>query len=100
ILGLAGNDKEKSIQHAIKTAELINKIKPEPAVPWYISALTLMIPPKTHIYEQKRKGEFMPMKNTNILEELKIFLEHLDNNLEKCIFRSNHASNYLPLESN
>ncbi|MFA6989405.1 MAG: radical SAM protein [Candidatus Gastranaerophilaceae bacterium] len=100
ILGLAGNDKEKSRQHSIKTAELINRIKPELAVPWYFSALTLMIPPKTHIYEQKIKGEFITMSNIEILKELKIFLEHLDNDLEKCIFRSNHASNYLPLESN
>lgn len=100
ILGLAGSDKEKSKKHAVKTAELINKIKPEPAVPWYISALTLMIPSGTPIYEQKTSGKFIPMKNTEILEELRIFLEHLDNDLEKCIFRSNHSSNYLPLESN
>ena len=68
IAGLAGNDKEKSIQHSIKTAELINRIKPQPAVPWYVSALTLMIPPKTHIYEQKRKGEFIAMSSVEILK--------------------------------
>lgn len=100
ISGLAGNDKEKSFNHAVKTAQLINKIKPDPAVPWYVSALTLMIPPNTPLFEQTKKGDFMPMQNIEILEELKIFFEHLDDNLEKCIFRSNHASNYLPLESN
>ena len=100
ILGLAGNDKEKSFHHAVKTAHLINQIKPDPVVPWYVSALTLMIPLETLLYEEKRKGEFIPMQNIEILEELKIFLEHLDDNLEKCIFRSNHSSNYLPLESN
>ena len=100
ILGLAGNNKEKSFQHAAKTAQLINQIKPNPVVPWYVSALTLIISPKTHLYEQKRKGEFISMQNIEILEELKILLEHLDDGLEKCIFRANHASNYLPLESN
>ncbi len=100
ILGLAGRDKDKSKNHAIKTAHLVNKLKPEPHVPWYVSALTLMIPPGTPIYEQKRNGKFIPMKNTEILQEMKIFLEQLDNNLKKCIFRSNHSSNYLPLESN
>lgn len=100
IIGLAGNNKEKSRQHALKTAELINKIKPNPPVPWYVSALTLMIPPGTEIYKQKRNNDFMPMTNIEVLEELKIFFENLNDDLEKCIFRSNHASNYLPLESN
>lgn len=100
ITGLAGNNKEASRKHAVATAKLINRIKPEPPVPWYVSALTLMIPQGTVIHSQKTNGEFLPMKNIEILEELKIFLEHLDENLEKCIFRANHASNYLPLESN
>lgn len=100
IAGLAGNEQEKSRRHAIETAKLVNSIKPNPAVPWYISILTLMIPEGTVFYEKKQKGEFIELNNMQILEEIRIFLEHLDDNLEKCIFRANHASNYLPLESN
>ncbi len=100
ILGLAGNDQNASKNHAISTAKLINKIKPPTRVPWYISALTLMLPPGTVLNEKAEYGEFKPMNRLEILEELKIILENLDDDLHKCIFRSNHASNYLPLESN
>lgn len=100
ILGLAGNDKQASKEHAIKTATLINKIKPKTNAPWYVSALTLMIPSGTIIYKDLKTGQFTPLTNVGILEELLCFLEHLDNDLSKCIFRANHASNYLDLESN
>jgi len=100
ILGLAGNDKDASSRHALATAKLINSINPYPSVPWYISALTLMLPPGTPINNKMKSGEFKPMTNIEILQEMKLILEHLYDNLEKCIFRSNHSSNYLPLESN
>lgn len=100
ILGLAGNDPDLSRRHAIKTAELVNKLKPRVPVPWYISALTLMIPPGTQVFKQRLTGKFKPLSDVDILREMKIFFEHLDDDLEKCIFRSNHSSNYLPLESN
>ena len=100
ILGLAGNNSEASRQHAIQTAMLINKIKPGTQVPWYLSALTLMIPRGTTIYNDVKTKQFHPMTNLEILEELLCFLENLDDDLSKCIFRVNHASNYLELESN
>ncbi|EKE02625.1 MAG: Fe-S oxidoreductase family protein [uncultured bacterium] len=100
ILGLAGNNKETSKRHAIETAKLLNRIKPPTRVPWYISALTLMLPPGTVMNQRADCGEFKAMAKIEILEELKIILENLDDDLHKCIFRSNHASNYLPLESN
>lgn len=100
IAGLAGKDKELSYRHAIETAKLINAIKPEPAVPWYISILTLMMPEGTVLSEKQKQGKFKVMDNLEILEEIRLFLLNLDNDLEKCIFRANHASNYLSLESN
>ncbi len=100
ILGLAGNDKEKSKKHAQKTAQLINRLVPENNMAWYISALTLMIPPQTRIYNKYKTQEFVPLTHIEILEELRYFMLNLNDNLERCIFRSNHASNYLPLESN
>ena len=100
ILGLTGSDKEAGRRHAVATAKLINRMKPENKAPWYISALTLMLPPGTRLSDKVRRKEFKPMANLDILQELRIIFENLDNNLDNCIFRSNHSSNYLPLESN
>jgi hypothetical protein len=40
------------------------------------------------------------MNSTQILQELKMFIKNIDfkNENANCIFRSNHASNYLPLK--
>jgi len=98
ILGLAGNDPELSERHAIATALLVNRMNPPKAQPWYISALTLMTPPGTPIEQDVRNGKFLPLDRVGILTELKIFMENLSVDLHDCIFRSNHASNYLPLK--
>ena len=89
ILGLAGEQGSK--QHAIATADTLNAIDPE-----YVGALTLMTPGGTRIHEMVTTGEFRPMDPFDILLELKILIEHLD--LTECVFRTNHASNYLPLK--
>ncbi|NHI87882.1 MAG: radical SAM protein [Candidatus Thorarchaeota archaeon] len=88
ILGLGGL--ENSERHAKATAEVLNKIDPE-----YIGALTLMTPPGTRISEMVQNGEFEPMDPMDILKELKTLVENLD--LSSCVFRTNHASNYLPI---
>ena len=88
ILGLGGLD--NSIKHAKATAHVLNQIDPE-----YIGALTLMTPQGTQIHEMVESKEFIPMKPMDILTELKTMIEHLE--LTKCIFRTNHASNYLPI---
>lgn len=98
ILGLAGNDLQKSTQHATATAALINRMNPPSATTWYISALTLMIPPGTEIHKQMKAGQFHPNTNFESLRELKIILEHVSTDLHDCVFRTNHASNYLPLK--
>jgi radical SAM superfamily enzyme YgiQ (UPF0313 family) len=88
ILGLGGS--EHSSGHASKTAEALNSIDPE-----YVGALTLMIPPGTPLHEMTQRGEFKPMSPYEILQELKLLIGQLD--LSECVFRTNHASNYLPL---
>ena len=88
ILGLGGL--EQSEIHAKRTAEVLNKIDPE-----YVGALTLMIPPGTPIYEMTEQREFEPMSPFEILDEMKTLVTHLK--LSECIFRTNHASNYLPI---
>ena len=98
ILGLAGNDPELSKRHAVATANLVNRMNPPKVQPWYISALTLMTPPGTPIEQAVQTGQFIPLNSVGVLTELKIFMEHVSEDLHGCIFRSNHASNYLPLK--
>jgi radical SAM superfamily enzyme YgiQ (UPF0313 family) len=86
ILGLGGL--EISERHATATAASLNEIDPE-----YVGALTLMTPPTTPIYEMVKRGDFTPMSSFEILKELRTLVENLE--LKNCIFRTNHASNYL-----
>ncbi|MGY5876189.1 MAG: radical SAM protein [Candidatus Thorarchaeota archaeon] len=88
ILGLGGL--EKSEIHATTTADVLNKIDPE-----YVGALTLMTPPGTPIYDLMQKKEFIPMQPLEILHELRVLVAYLE--LSNCVFRTNHASNYLPI---
>ena len=98
LLGLAGNDPEKSRKHAIESAKLINRMAPKTPINWYISPLTLGITPGTELWTQQATGEFQPCNSTQILEELYTMIEHTSDDLQKCIFNSNHASNYVNLK--
>jgi radical SAM superfamily enzyme YgiQ (UPF0313 family) len=88
ILGLGGL--EHSNRHAKLTALALDKIDPE-----YVGALTLMIPPGTPLFDMTQRNEFTPMDPFEVLAELKELVGHL--NLSECVFRTNHASNYLPI---
>jgi radical SAM superfamily enzyme YgiQ (UPF0313 family) len=88
ILGLGGL--ERSEQHALATAGALNEIDPE-----YVGALTLMTPSGTMIHQMVAEGSFVPMHPMDILRELRTLVAHLE--LSECIFRTNHASNYLPV---
>lgn len=88
ILGLGGL--ENSERHAKAMAKVLNKIDPE-----YVGALTLMTPPGTKIHELVEANSFIPMSPMEILKELRTLVENLE--LSNCVFRTNHASNYLPI---
>ncbi|MFX1238514.1 MAG: radical SAM protein [Promethearchaeota archaeon] len=98
-LGGAGND-EISKLHAKESADLVNKICPNDDRKWYISFLSLIVPPGTPIFQKRAQNKFKEMNSTEILKELKTFFQHVefDNKNANCIFRSNHASNYLPIK--
>ena len=98
ILGMAGNNPELSRKHAEATARLINRMNPQVPKIWYISALTLMTPPGTKIYEEIEKGQIKVQTSLEALQELKIIIENLSDDLKNLVWRSNHASNYLPLK--
>lgn len=88
ILGLGG--KEHSKEHAIGTARVLSRMDPD-----YIGALTLMAIKGTEIYDEVKTGELELLEPRGIFEELRILIDNLD--LSKCVFRANHASNYLPV---
>lgn len=88
ILGLAG--RSGSERHATETARLVNIIRPR-----YLSALTLMLGPYEESYALRMPSGFSFNAPFDTCVELGRLIEHLD--VDRCIFRSNHASNYLPL---
>ena len=90
VAGLGG--KENSIEHAVETASLISEINPD-----YFGVLTLMLEEGTELLEEYKKGNFIPLSSSEILEETKLMIKNI-NVKEKCIFRSNHASNYVSLK--
>lgn len=79
-----------SEQHAIKSAKILNAIQPE-----FASVLVLSFPYGIEHYKQKFLGNYIPMTISNLLKEMRIFVENIQ--LQNTIFRSNHASNYLVL---
>lgn len=90
LLGLAGRT-TRAADHARNTARILNEINPD-----YIGALTLMVEPRTEIYKKVQKGEFELPQPFEILHELRLLIQNL--NVQDTEFRSNHASNYLPIK--
>lgn len=98
LLGLAGNDPEKSRRHALESARLINRMAPPDPIEWYVSPLTLEIAPGSDMWEQEQSGKFESGSFTQVLEELYTMIEHTDDTLQRCVFNTNHVSNYLVLK--
>jgi radical SAM superfamily enzyme YgiQ (UPF0313 family) len=90
LLGIAG--KEKSLQHARATGELLSAMDPD-----FVGALTVMLIPETPLYEEFTKGTFHLPDQRGLLEELREMIRHT--NLSRGLFYSNHASNYLPVKA-
>jgi radical SAM superfamily enzyme YgiQ (UPF0313 family) len=89
ILGIAGP--ELSSAQAEETGRVVSEMDPD-----FFSLLTLMLVPGTELHRQWQAGEFQLMTPEAMLAELRQVIGHLDG-LSHCVFRTNHASNYLPL---
>jgi radical SAM superfamily enzyme YgiQ (UPF0313 family) len=89
LLGLGGT--ELSQEHAEQTGRVISAMDPE-----YFSMLTVMLIPGTELHRQWLQGTFELPQPEGLLRELRQVIAHCDG-LSRCIFRTNHASNYLPL---
>ena len=89
INGLGGRKYSK--QHALNSAEIINKVNPK-----FLSTLTLSLPYGEEHFQEKFNGEYQQQSIVGLFEELKMFIENL--NVENVIYRSNHVSNNLILK--
>ena len=65
----------------------------------YVSLLTLMLDPSASITDEIARGEFEVLSGEEVVEETHLLLQHA-NPKKSCVFRSNHASNYVSLRGN
>ena len=80
---------ENSVRHAIKTADVLNRMSPQ-----QIAALTLMPLDNTELGQQCLRGHFKLPDPMTILKELRVLIERLDC---KAQIHANHASNFMPI---
>jgi radical SAM superfamily enzyme YgiQ (UPF0313 family) len=90
IMGLGG--RELTREHAADTGRLISAISPH-----YLGCLTLMVNPGSELHHSILQGTFAPLSADEILDEFQILLENIGPLERTCVFRANHASNYLSL---
>jgi radical SAM superfamily enzyme YgiQ (UPF0313 family) len=88
ILGLAGA--ARSLEHARATGEAFSRIDPE-----FIGVLSLMVVPGSRLDAEVADGSFVVAPPLTMLRELREMLAAID--VTDSLFRSNHASNYLPV---
>jgi radical SAM superfamily enzyme YgiQ (UPF0313 family) len=89
--GMGG--KRYSRQHAVNSARLMNDAQPE-----YLATLVVGFPQGMERYQAGFDGEFEPLDPPGLFQEMYWLLDQLE--LEKTVFRSDHASNYLVLKGN
>lgn len=88
LLGAGGT--ERSHEHALGSAKLITAMDPE-----FLSLLTLTVIPNTPIATLQARGRFELPSVEQMLAELRTMV--LQAEPTNAVFRTNHASNYLPL---
>ncbi|MBN2124729.1 MAG: B12-binding domain-containing radical SAM protein [Deltaproteobacteria bacterium] len=90
IIGLGG--RKLSRQHAVNTGKAATAMNPT-----FFSALTLMVVPDTPLDDMVNRGEFELVTDPReALKELELMIRNIDAP-GPVVFRTNHASNYLPL---
>lgn len=89
ISGLAG--KAGWEDHAIETGKMISEMNAS-----YVGLLTLMLDPRAPITGQIERGELELLSGEEVVAETYLMLKHA-NPTRPCVFRSNHASNYVSL---
>jgi radical SAM superfamily enzyme YgiQ (UPF0313 family) len=88
LLGVGGVD--RSAEHAEASARLVTEMDPA-----YVSLLTLTVVPDTPIAKLEQRARFELPSVIRMLEELRTIVACCEPT--HAVFRTNHASNYLPL---
>jgi len=88
LLGIAGSERGEA--HVRAAGRLTTEMDPR-----YVSLLTVTVVPQTPLATLATRGKFSVPKVPDLLQEITAFLEEAAPT--RCVFRSNHASNYLPL---
>ena len=87
--GLGGP--QLSEQHALNSAKLMNAAQPD-----YLSTLVVEFPSGSERFEKAFEGRWRKLGKLELFREMQVLLSNLQ--LDKTIFRSDHASNYLVLK--
>jgi radical SAM superfamily enzyme YgiQ (UPF0313 family) len=85
--GLGGKAMWKA--HAVETARILNQINPH-----YIRLRSLRVPAHTPLYEKVVNEEFEMLTDDQVVDEIKLFIQNLDNNITSAI-SSDHIMNLL-----
>jgi radical SAM superfamily enzyme YgiQ (UPF0313 family) len=89
ISGMGGREGWK--EHAISSGKIISVMEPS-----YVGLLTLMVERGTELELDIRSGKFQVLTPEEVLVETYELLQNI-HVTKTCVFRSNHASNYLSL---
>jgi radical SAM superfamily enzyme YgiQ (UPF0313 family) len=90
LLGIGGI--EASERHASETARILTDMDPD-----YVGALSVILVPGTPLYDDHVKSRFEIPDPFGLIMELRTMIA--ESNFSHCVFRSNHASNYLPVKA-
>ncbi|MFA5527129.1 MAG: radical SAM protein [Peptostreptococcales bacterium] len=92
ISGLGGKALTK--EHGAETGKIIGEISPD-----YVGVLTLMLDRDTEMRADLDAGRFELLSPLEVLEETEDIIKNIDLKPgAECVFRMNHASNYLSLK--
>jgi radical SAM superfamily enzyme YgiQ (UPF0313 family) len=90
VIALLGIAMDRSDEHARATAELVTAMNPG-----YFAALTVTVVPGTPLATLRGRGKFAVPPVPALLRELRTMVDLA--RPDDAVFRTNHASNYLPL---
>ncbi len=85
--GLGGEAMWK--EHAVETARVLNQINPH-----YIRLRSLRVPTRAPLYQKLMSGEFRMLKDDQVVEEIRLFIESLNDGITSTII-SDHIMNLL-----
>lgn len=88
ISGIGGKKYWK--ENAVESARVVNSMQPD-----YVGLLTLMVEDDTELCRDVSSGKFELLNPREVMLETRELIKDID--ISNCVFRSNHASNYVAL---